>query len=125
MADYKDAPMNNDSQIAIYTAPNGETEITVRMQDETLWLTQPQMEQLFDTDRTSIARHIKNIIKDGELAETATCAKIAQVQTEGARTVTRHIKYYNLDMILSVGYRVKSKTATQFRIWATKHCANI
>lgn len=112
--------MNNDSQIAIYTAPNGETEITVRMQDETLWLTQPQMEQLFDTDRTSIARHIRNIIKDGELAEKATCAKIAQVQTEGTRTVTRQIKYYNLDMILSVGYRVKSKTATQFRIWATK-----
>lgn len=112
--------MNNDSQIAIYTAPNGETEITVRMQDETLWLTQLQMEQLFDTDRTSIVRHIRNIIKDGELSEKATCAKIAQVQTEGKRTVTRQIKYYNLDMILSVGYRVKSKTATQFRIWATK-----
>lgn len=112
--------MNNDSQIAIYTDPNGETQIDVRVQDETVWLTQRQMEQLFDTDRTSIARHIKNIIKDGELVETATCAKIAQVQTEGKRSVTRDIKYYNLDMILSVGYRVTSKTATQFRIWATK-----
>lgn len=112
--------MNNDFQIAIYTAPNGETQIDVRVQDETVWLTQRQMEQLFDTDRTSIARHIKNIIKDGELVETATCAKIAQVQTEGKRSVTRDIKYYNLDMILSVGYRVTSKTATQFRIWATK-----
>lgn len=90
------------------------------MQDETLWLTQPQMEQLFDTDRTSIVRHIRNIIKDGKLSEKATCAKIAQVQTEGTRKVTRQINYYNLDMILSVGYRVKSKTATQFRIWATK-----
>lgn len=112
--------MNNNSHIAIYTTPNGETQIDVRVQDETVWLTQRQMEQLFDTDRTSIARHIKNIIKDGELVESATCAKIAQVQTEGKRSVTRDIKYYNLDMILSVGYRVTSKTATQFRIWATK-----
>lgn len=112
--------MNNNSHIAIYITPNGETQIDVRVQDETVWLTQRQMEQLFDTDRTSIARHIKNIIKDGELVESATCAKIAQVQTEGKRSVTRDIKYYNLDMILSVGYRVTSKTATQFRIWATK-----
>ncbi len=112
--------MSENNQIMIYTAPNGETQIDVRLQDDTVWLTQRQMEQLFDTDRTSIVRHIKNIIKDGELAENSTCAKIAQVQTEGTRTITRHIKYYNLDMILSVGYRVTSKTATQFRIWATK-----
>lgn len=109
-----------NNQIAIYIAENGQAQIDVRVQDETVWLTQEQMSLLFGTDRSAITKHIKNIIKDGELPENTTCAKIAQVQKEGNRTITRHIKYYNLDMILSVGYRVTSKTATQFRIWATK-----
>ena len=109
-----------NNQIAIYIAENGQTQIDVRVQDETVWLTQEQMSLLFGTDRSAITKHIKNIIKDGELPENTTCAKIAQVQKEGNRTITRHIKYYNLDMILSVGYRVTSKTATQFRIWATR-----
>jgi len=109
-----------NNQIAIYVAENGQTQIDVKIQDDTVWLTQAQMSALFETNRTAIAKHIKNILNDGELAENSTCAKIAQVQKEGNRTITRHIKYYNLDMILSVGYRVTSKTATQFRIWATK-----
>ena len=112
--------MDTNNQIAIYIAENGQTQIDVKIKDDTVWLTQEQMSSLFDTDRTAIVKHIKNIIKDGELLEDSTCAKIAQVQQEGKRTITRHIKYYNLDMILSVGYRVKSKTATQFRMWATR-----
>jgi len=111
---------DTNNQIAIYIAENGQTQIDVKIQDDTVWLTQAQMSTLFETNRTAIAKHIKNILNDGELAENSTCAKIAQVQKEGNRTITRHIKYYNLDMILSVGYRVTSKTATQFRIWATK-----
>ncbi|MBR1373168.1 virulence protein RhuM/Fic/DOC family protein [bacterium] len=108
------------NQIVIYTAQNGQIQIDVKIQDETAWLTQDQMAKLFDTDRTAIVKHIKNILKEGELEEGATCAKIAQVQTEGKRQVQRHKKYYNLDMILSVGYRVTSRTATHFRIWANK-----
>jgi len=111
---------NANDKIAIYIAENGQTMIDVRVENDTVWLTQSQMSLLFQTDRTAIAKHIKNIVNDGELAENSTCAKIAQVQKEGNRNITRQINYYNLDMILSVGYRVKSKTATQFRIWATK-----
>ena len=84
-----------------------------------MWLTQSQMSNLFGVDRTVIVRHIRNIYKSAELCEDATCAKNAQVQEEGGRTVRRTIPYYNLDMIISVGYRVNSKNATQFRIWAT------
>ncbi len=112
--------MDKNNQIAIYIAENGQTQIDVKIKDDTVWLTQMQMSVLFDTNRTAIAKHIRNIIKDGELEEHSTCAKIAQVQKEGTRIITRHIKYYNLDMILSVGYRVTSKTATQFRMWATR-----
>lgn len=117
---YKDIPMNNDSQIAIYTAPNGETEITVRMQDETLWLTQDTIVKLFDSSKANVSEHIKHIYKEGELIPEATVRKFRTVRTEGKRQVARTQDFYNLDMILSVGYRVKSKTATQFRIWATK-----
>jgi hypothetical protein len=87
---------------------------------ETLWLTQHQLEELFSTDRTSLVKHIQNILDTGELAEAATCAKFAQVGLEGKRQVSRGIRYYNLDMILSVGYRVNSKRGTQFRIWANR-----
>ncbi len=112
--------MNNDSHIAIYTAPNGETEIIVRMQDETLWLTQDMIVKLFDSSKANISEHIKHIYEDEELTPEATVRKFRTVRTEGTRQVTRTQDFYNLDMILSVGYRVKSKTATQFRIWATK-----
>lgn len=109
---------NIENPIAIYTAENGQTQIDVRVSDDTVWLTVAQIGVLFDVDRTVILKHIKNIYMSEELGEVATCANFAQVQNEGNRLVTRHIKCYNLDMILSVGYRVKSKTATQFRIWA-------
>ncbi len=112
--------MDGKGEIKIYQTQDGDTAIDVRLEDETLWLTQAQMAELFATDRTSILRHIKNIYKVEELEEESTCAKIAQVRQEGKRKVIRNIPYYNLDMILSVGYRVNSKRGTQFRIWANK-----
>ena len=110
----------NKSEIRIYKNPNGDTSIEVTLDQETVWLNQYQLEILFQTDRTSINRHIRNIYKTKELEENRTCAKIAQVQKEGKRTVNRTIKYYNLDVIISVGYRVNSKQGTEFRIWANK-----
>ena len=110
--------MNN--QIVIYQTDDGRTQVDVRMENETVWLTQAQMAELFDTDRTSIVRHINNIYKVEELERESTCAKIAQVQMEGNRTVTRQIPYFNLDMIISVGYRVNAKRGVQFRRWANK-----
>ena len=112
--------MSVNDQIIIYQTADGQTQIDVRMENETVWLTQAQMADLFQTDRTSIVRHINNIYKSEELEREATCAKIAQVQIEGKRKVTRNIPYFNLDMIISVGYRVNSKRGTQFRIWANK-----
>ncbi len=108
----------NKGRIIIYQTPEGETELEVKLERETLWLNQHQLADLFETDRTSILKHIRNIIKIGELPEDSTCAKIAQVRKEGKRSVTRQILHYNLDMILSIGYRVNSKRGTQFRIWA-------
>ena len=93
-------------QIVIYQTEYGQTQIDVRLENETVWLTQAQMAELFQTDRTSIVRHINYIYKVEELARESTCAKIAQVQIEGKRTVKRNIPYFNLDMIISVGYRV-------------------
>ena len=92
----------------------------VRFEEETVWLNQYQLAELFNTDRTSLLKHLKNIYEIGELDEKATCAKIAQVRQEGKRRVTRQILHYNLDAIISVGYRVNSKRGTQFRQWATK-----
>ena len=106
-------------EIILYQTENGQTKIEVVLDNETVWLNQYQMEELFQTDRTSILRHIKNIYKTGELEEKSTCAKIAQVREEGKRNVRREILYYNLDLIISVGYRVNSHRGTQFRIWAT------
>ena len=96
-------------KIVIYQTEDGQTQIDVRLENETVWLTQAQMAELFETDRTSIVRHINNIYKVEELDRESTCAKIAQVQIEGKRTVKRNIPYFNLDMIISVGYRVNSK----------------
>ena len=111
---------NQKSEILIYQSKDGTTKIDVKLENETIWLSQYQLAELFQTDRTSIVKHIKNIFETGELNEDSTCAKIAQVQKEGNRKVTRDILYYNLDMIISVGYRVQSHVATHFRIWATK-----
>ena len=111
---------NHNGDIIIYQSEDGNTRINVNLQGETVWLSQQQMSELFKTDRTSISRHIKNIYKTEELDKKSTCAFFAQVQDEGFRKVTRKIPYYNLDMIISVGYRVNSKRGTQFRIWANK-----
>jgi hypothetical protein len=110
----------NDSNIVIYETPDGETIIDVRLEGDTVWLSQAQLAILYDTDRTSIGRHIRNIYNSGELDEESTCAKNAQVQIEGNRRVKRITYTYNLDMIISVGYRVNSKHATNFRIWANR-----
>lgn len=108
------------NQIVIYQTEDGQIQIDVRLENETVWLTQAQMAELFQTDRTSIVRHINNIYKVEELDREATCAKITQVQTEGKRRVSRNIPYFNLDMIISVGYRVNSKRGIKFRQWANK-----
>ena len=110
--------MNLNDKIVIYRTADGQTSIDVKLEHDTVWLSQAQMAELFQTDRTSILRHIKNIYKTGELEEKPTCAFFAQVRTEGKRTVTREIPFYNLDVIISVGYRVNSMRGTQFRIWA-------
>ena len=112
--------MNRNNQIIIYQTEDGQTQVDVRLENETVWLTQAQMAELFQTDRTSIVRHINNIYKVEELERESTCAKIAQVQMEGHRAVTRQIPYFNLDMIISVGYRVNAKRGVQFRRWANK-----
>ena len=116
--------METNEKIVIYQTNDGETSIDVRLEGETVWLSQSQLSELFNTDRTSILRHIKNIYKTEELDESTTCAFFAQVRKEGSRVVTRQIPYYNLDMIISVGYRVNSKRGTQFRIWANKVLKN-
>ena len=112
--------MNQDNQIIIYQTADNQTQIDVRMENDTVWLTQAQMAELFKTDRTSIVRHINNIYKTQELDKESTCAKIAQVQKEGKRKITRFIPFFNLDMIISVGYRVNSKRGVQFRQWANR-----
>lgn len=112
--------MDNRGKIVIYQTKDGKTSIDVKLENETVWLNQAQMAELFQTDRTSVVKHVNNIYKSEELEKDSTCAKIAQVQMEGNRTIKRHIIYYNLDMIISVGYRVNSMRGTQFRIWANK-----
>ena len=96
------------SEIKIYITEEGTTSIDVKLENNTVWLNQYQLEELFDTDRTSITRHISNIYKKVELDEDSTCVKNAQVQKEGKREIKRNIKYYNLDLIIAVGYRVNS-----------------
>lgn len=109
----------SENQIVVYQ-PNETVRLDVRLENETVWLTQAKLGVLFGIDRTVVNRHIHNIYKTGELVETATCAKIAQVQNEGGRSITRIVPFYNLDMIIAVGYRVNSLQATRFRQWATK-----
>jgi hypothetical protein len=92
----------------------------VKLQKDTVWLNLNQMSILFDRDKSVVSRHIQNVYKEGELEDTATVAKFATVQDEGGRTIERNLEYYNLDVIISVGYRIKSQRGTQFRIWATQ-----
>ena len=110
--------MDNHGEIIIYQTEDGLTRINVNMQNETVWLSLDQMAELFQRDKSTISRHIKNIYTEGELVREATVANFATVQNEGERQVERNIEYYNLDVIISVGYRVKSLRGTQFRIWA-------
>jgi len=108
------------SEIVIYQTPDHQTQVEVQFEGESFWLSQYQLADLFETDRTSILKHLKNIFATGELDEKSTCAKFAQVRQEGKRKVKREVLHYNLDAILSVGYRVNSKRGTQFRQWATQ-----
>jgi len=108
------------SQFLVYEAENGQVKIDVRLENETVWLTQPLMAQLFQTTQQNISLHVRNIIEEGELAKKATHKEYLSVRREGNRDVQRQLDYYNLDMIISVGYRVKSAVATRFRIWATQ-----
>ena len=104
----------------IYETDDNVAKVSVRLEEETVWLTQKQLAEIFDTTRENIVQHIKNILQEGELSENRTCKKFLQVQTEGNRQVKREIDHYNLDMIISLGYRINSKVATKFRQWATE-----
>ncbi|HED00247.1 MAG TPA: hydroxyacid dehydrogenase [Proteobacteria bacterium] len=112
-------PIPDDTKILIYQSDSGETRLEVRLQDETVWLTQNLMAELYETTKQNISLHIQNIFEEGELAPEATVKKYLTVRPEGPRTVRRLLDYYNLDMIIAVGYRVKSAVATRFRQWAT------
>ena len=112
--------MDNYGEIIIYQTADGLTNIEVKMQDETVWLTQQQMAELYQTSRTNVIEHIQHIYEEGELEENSTCRNFRQVRKEGNREVSRELPFYNLDMIISLGYRVKSRIATNFRRWATE-----
>lgn len=120
MADDKNKPDQSQGEIVIYQAEDGLTKVECRFVDETVWLTQQQMAELFHTSRSNIVEHIGHIYEEGELDEVSTCRKFRQVRMEGNRQVTRELPFYNLDMIISLGYRVKSLIATRFRRWATE-----
>ena len=111
----------NKSQFIIYITEKGNTKIDVRFEDETVWLTQNQIADLFQTTKQNVSLHINNIFKENELDEISTVKEFLTVQTEGSREINRNIKFYNLDLIISVGYRIKSRIATRFRQWATAH----
>ena len=108
-----------DSSLILYQTVDGQTRIEVRLLDETVWLSQAQMSELFNKNKRTISEHIQNIFKEGELPTEGTARKFRIVQIEGTREVVREIDHYNLDVIISVGYRVSSHRGTQFRIWAT------
>ena len=109
-----------DCDILVYEAPSGEARVEVRLDRETVWLTQQQMAGLFGRDRSVVSKHIRNAYREKELDPKATCAKFARVQAEGGRTVLREMDHFNLEVIISVGYRVKSVAGTRFRQWATR-----
>lgn len=111
---------NSFTEFLLYTTPNSKVKVEIFLRGENIWLTQAKIAELFGIDRSVVTKHLQNIYTDGELNKESTCAKIAQVQNEGNRQVSREVEFYNLDAILSVGYRVSSSQATQFRIWATE-----
>src|SRR4030042_2669043 len=108
------------SEFLVYQTEDGRVKIDVRLEDETVWLTQKLMAELFQTTPQNITIHLKNTFNEGELEEKATCKDLLQVQIEGGRHVERTQRFYNLDVIISLGYRIKSRVATRFRIWATQ-----
>ena len=110
--------MDLNNQIIIYQTEDGQTQIDVRLENDTVWLTQAQMVDLFQTTKQNVSLHVSNVFKEGELEQASTVKEYLTVQQEGKRSVSRQVKYYNLDVIISVGYRVKSKRGTAFRIWA-------
>ncbi len=110
----------NQNNFLLYTTPQGEVKLSVLLENETIWLTQKMMAELFNTTPQNITIHLKNIFQEGELDEESTCKDFLQVQIEGNRKINRNSKFYNLDAVISVGYRINSNKATQFRIWATK-----
>ncbi|MFH1089493.1 MAG: virulence RhuM family protein [Candidatus Uhrbacteria bacterium] len=116
----KVVPNNSFTKFLLYTTSNGNVKVEIFLRDENIWLTQAKIAELFGVDRSVVTKHLQNIFKEGELNKKSTCAKLAQVQDEGQRRVMRNVEFYNLDAILSVGYRVSSLQATQFRIWATE-----
>lgn len=116
----KKAASSDRGEVVIYRAEDGSTALDVRLAGETVWLTLNQMADLFGRDKSVISRHLGNIFQSKELSRKAAVAKNATVQWEGDRQVTRQVEYFNLDVILSVGYRVNSKRGTRFRIWATR-----
>ena len=109
-----------DSDLILYQTEDGRTRIQCRFENETVWLTQQQMAELFQTTQQNVSLHVRNIYEEGELSEEATHKESVSVRQEGARSVQRRVEFYNLDVIISVGYRVKSQRGTQFRIWATQ-----
>jgi hypothetical protein len=111
---------NNFTEFLLYRSPNGAVKVEIFLKNENIWLTQEKIASLFGVDRSVITKHLKNIFESEELDKEATCAKFAQVRDEGGRSVNREIEFYNLDAIISVGYRVNSIQATNFRIWATE-----
>jgi len=111
--------MANNSELIMYTTEDGLTKVDVTFDHDTVWLSLDQMAELFQRDKSTVSRHIRNIFEDGELSRNSTVANFATVQMEGLRSVERIIDFYNLDVIISVGYRVKSQRGVQFRIWAS------
>ncbi|MBO7496116.1 MAG: virulence RhuM family protein, partial [Salinivirgaceae bacterium] len=113
-------PYDINSNVVVYCSDDNTLQLAVQISDETVWLTQQQMVALFDTTKPNVSMHIKNVYNEGELEEAATVKDFLTVQKEGGRQVSRRVRYYNLDVIISVGYRVKSKRGTQFRQWANR-----
>ena len=112
--------MNNEFKFLIYRTAEGDVSINAIIKDESVWLTQKAMAELFDVNPQAITKHLSNIYEEGELDKDSTCSKMEQVQNEGKRSISRELLFYNLDAIIAIGYRVNSRRATQFRIWATQ-----
>ncbi len=113
-------PKDEITEFLLYTSPNGEIRVEVYLHNETVWLTQRKMSELFGVGIPAISKHLDNIFSEGELEKESTVSILETVQKEGKRNIKRKLEFYNLDAIISVGYRVSSSRATQFRIWATK-----